>query len=136
MRDEEDLIATYKARDENLSIQLDSFVQKLQRAHSQEKINLHETITLLRQQLDETKENQKDLEQAAIVAKNLEIKNLREAVVEVRAALESVEFEKKEAIQKIRIETRDEIENLKNSVKTLRTELERKIGRKNSETDR
>ena len=125
MRDEKDLIAIYKARDENLAIQLDSFVQKLQRAHSQEKINLHETITLLRQQLDETKENKKDLEQAAIVAKNLEIKNLKEAVVEVRATLESVELEKKEAVQKIRIQTRDEIENLKNSVKTLRTELER-----------
>ena len=41
MRDEEDLIAAYKARDENLAIQLDSFVQKLQRAHSQEKRNLH-----------------------------------------------------------------------------------------------
>lgn len=129
MRDEEDLIAIYKDRDENLAIQLDSFVQKLQRSHSQEKSNLHETITLLRQQLDETKKNQKELEQAAIVANNLEIKNLRETVVEVRAALESVEFEKKEAIQKIRIETRDEIEHLKNSVKNLRTELERITGR-------
>ena len=125
MRDEEDLIAAYKARDENLAIQLDSFVQKLQRAHSQEKINLQETITLLREQLGETAKNQKELEQAAIVAKSLEIKNLRETVVEVRAALESVEFEKKEAIQKIRIQTRDEIEHLKNSVKTLRAELER-----------
>ena len=79
----------------------------------------------MRQRLDETAKNQKGLEQAAIVAKNLEIKNLRETVVEVRTALESVEFEKKEAIQKIRIETRDEIEHLKNSVKNLRTKLER-----------
>ena len=105
-------------------VEFNEFVQKIKLENNDELVNLHSTISSLREQL----ENQQFLKnkeiQDAILQTADEIKQLQLTITEQRNQLDKLKFEKKEAIQREIQASSDEINQLKKSCTALRDELE------------
>ena len=94
-------------------VEFNEFVQKIKLENNDELVNLHSTISSLREQL----ENQQFLKnkeiQDAILQTADEIKQLQLTITEQRNQLDKLKFEKKEAIQREIQASSDEINQLK-----------------------
>ncbi len=85
---------------------------------------LKETITALRNELEEQVVKREHKVQEAVATANDEIQQLRQTVSALREALEALQFEKDKAVQEVTTTSLDEIQDLKHNISTLREELE------------
>ena len=106
-------IDKYSKNDPIFKAEFTEFIQNIKLENQDEHQNLHQTISSLRDQLDESKFTLKNNVQEAISSKNDEINQLKSTITELRYQLDKAQYEKKSAIQKEIQSSADEIHQLK-----------------------